>query len=114
MAILLPHETVHAKMLTETNDTFIYKGYIYKRYIREWIITSKDSHITRAFDSFEKIKIGQFGFKEETTSMDFYSKLPKAKKEFDFEEFWDSIKKIDDQLFEEIINLIIYSENIEL
>ena len=103
MTTISSNEKVHAKMLVETNETFIYKGYLYRRSIREYVGI-------KSFDSFEKTCIEHCALREETTSEDFHSKLKKFKKEYDFDIMWNEIKELNEDMLEFLIKIIITSE----
>ena len=110
MTTISSNEKVHAKMLVETNETFIYKGYLYRRSIREYVVTGPNYSGIKSFDSFEKTCIEHCALREETTSEDFHSKLKKFKKEYDFDIMWNEIKELNEDMLEFLIKIIITSE----
>lgn len=110
MSTILPNEKVHAKMLVETTDTFIYNNYLYRRSIRQLLITGPNYNKLKSYSIYEKTPIKICTIREETTYEDYYSNLKKFKKEYDFDKMWKEIKDLDTEMLEFLISIIITSD----
>lgn len=111
---MLPNEIVHAKMLVETTDTFIYKGILYRRNIRELLITGKGYHKLSSYSEYSKSYVSsEFrSMKEIVTADVFYSNMAEFKKSYDINEFVTNLfKRTDVIMIEFIINIFLSSEN---